>query len=108
MWTQEQDGHYTFSGPIKDSGAITAVDGKIQQFSNASEPPLEIFAYEFNNEVLVTTGSVGPIEWHRVSSSRRSNTSNRASTHRDNTNPADDIIKRRGFQIPKPPRFHFP
>jgi hypothetical protein len=107
-WTQEQNGHYTFSGPVKDSGVITAAEGKIQQFSNASKPPFEISAYQFDDDVLVTTCSVGTVEWHRVSASRQSNTSNRSSTHRDNTNPFDNITRRKGIQIPKPPHFHFP
>jgi hypothetical protein len=107
-WTLEQNGHYIFSGPVKDSGAITAADGKIQQFSNAPNPPFQISAYEFNDEVLVTTCSVGTVEWHRVSSSRQSSASNRSTTHKDNANPLDDIIRRKGISIPKPPHFHFP
>lgn len=104
-WTQEQDGHYTFSGPVKDTGVITAADGKIQQLSNGSKPPIEISAYEFTDDLLVTTGPLGTIEWHRVTSTHQSNTTGRSSSHRDSNNPGfEDVIRR----MPKPGRFHFP
>ncbi len=68
-WEQSADGHYVFSGPISDTGVMTATgDGKFQQFSNAAKQPVDI-SYEFKGDKLVTNGPLGSAEWHRVASS---------------------------------------
>jgi TIR domain len=86
-WIQELDGRYTFSGPVKDSGVIKAADGRIEQLSITSKPPIEISSYKLNDDLLVTTGPSGAIEWHRSSSGNasRPKTSSHSATRREDT-----------------------
>jgi hypothetical protein len=78
-WEQSADGHYVFSGPFSDAGAISAAgEGKFQQFSNAAKEPVGV-SYEFHGAKLATTGPLGTVEWRRISS----HTSTRSTTASD-------------------------
>jgi len=70
-WTVQNDGHFTFSGPWSDAGAITASDGKIKWFSNNAAQPVDI-TYEFNGDTLVTHGPLGDAQWTRTRSRQQS------------------------------------
>ncbi|MGB9475226.1 MAG: hypothetical protein WCE87_09180 [Candidatus Udaeobacter sp.] len=91
-WTIETDGHFTFSGPWSDAGAITASSGKMKWFSNNGSQPADL-TYEFNGDSLVTHGPLGDALWWRA---KRSSQQSRRSTRdkpRRNTAP-DDAVRR--------------
>ncbi|HWY50314.1 MAG TPA: serine/threonine-protein kinase [Chthoniobacterales bacterium] len=69
-WEQFADGHYTFSGPVSDTGVMSAADGRMKQYSNASQHPIDI-TYQFNGPKLVATTGDSSIEWTRVAESSR-------------------------------------
>jgi hypothetical protein len=103
-WTIETDGHFTFSGPWTDEGALTAADGKMQWYSNNAAQPVDL-TYQFNGEMLATHGPLGDAWWWR---GKHSSQQSRHSTQRDRpkrtTVPNDDVkreIFRRMFnQLP--------
>jgi hypothetical protein len=72
-WTIETDGHFTFSGPWSDAGAITASNGKMKWFSNNNTSQPVDLTYQFNGDLLVTHGPLGDALWWRAkrSSPRR-------------------------------------
>ncbi|HEU0274045.1 MAG TPA: hypothetical protein VFQ83_05920 [Candidatus Udaeobacter sp.] len=92
-WTIETDGHFSFSGPWTDAGALTAADGKIRWFSNNATQPVDL-TYQFNGELLATHGPLGDAYWWRT---KRTSQQSRRSTQRErsrrNTVP-DDAVKR--------------
>ena len=93
-WTIETDGHFSFSGPWTDAGALTAADGNIRWFSNSSAQPVDL-TYQFNGEMLTTHGPLGDAIWWRT---KRSNQQSRHSTQRErskrNGTVPDDTVKR--------------
>jgi hypothetical protein len=92
-WTIETDGHFTFSGPWTDAGAITAADGKMQWFSNNAAEPVDL-TYQFNGDVLATHGPLGDAYWWRA---KRSTQQSRRSTQREKSRTyvaPDDAAKR--------------
>jgi hypothetical protein len=93
-WTIETDGHFTFSGPWSDAGAISASNGKMKWFSNNNNTaqPVDL-TYEFNGDSLVTHGPLGDALWWRAKRSSQS----RRSTERDKPRryaTPDDGVKR--------------
>ena len=70
-WEQAADGHYTFSGAAQDAGVISGSDGKMKQFSNGTQQPIDL-TYQFNGAKLVTTNSTGSTEWQHVGDSSSS------------------------------------
>ena len=61
-WTVQNDGHFTFSGPWSDAGALTAVDGNMKWFSNNAAQPVDL-TYEFDGDTLITHGPLGDAKW---------------------------------------------
>jgi hypothetical protein len=96
-WTVETDGHFVFSGPWSDAGAITAAEGTMKWFSNSVSQPVDI-TYEFNGDVLITHGPLGEGHWIRAKrSSEQSNRSSQRERTRKSTVP-DDQAKREMFR----------
>jgi hypothetical protein len=96
-WTVQNDGHFTFSGPWSDAGAITATDGNMKWFSNNTALPVDI-TYEFNGDKLVTHGPLGDAQWSRTKhSSQQSSRSTQRDRSRGHTDPGDSI-KREMFR----------
>jgi hypothetical protein len=96
-WTVETDGHFTFSGPWSDAGAITAAEGKMKWFSNNAAQPVDL-TYQFNGEMLATHGPLGDALWWRAKrSSQQSKRSTQRERPRRNTVP-DDAVKREIFK----------
>ncbi|HEY7001636.1 MAG TPA: hypothetical protein VH330_07830 [Candidatus Udaeobacter sp.] len=96
-WTIETDGHFTFSGPWSDAGALTAADGKMQWFSNNAAQPVDL-TYQFNGEMLATHGPLGDAWWWRA---KRSTQQSRRSTQRERPKTyisPDDAAKREIFK----------
>ena len=91
-WTIETDGHFTFSGPWSDAGAITASNGKMKWFSNNAAQPVDL-TYQFNGELLTTHGPLGDALWWRA---KRSSQQSRRSTERNKPRTyatPDDAVK---------------
>ena len=96
-WTVQNDGHFTFSGPWSDAGAISAADGKMQWFSNNAAQPVDI-TYEFNGDTLVTHGPLGEAKWTLTKhSSQQSSRSSQRDRSRGHTDPSDSM-KREMFR----------
>lgn len=92
-WTIETDGHFSFSGPWTDAGAITAADGRMQWFSNNAAQPVDL-TYQFNGDILATHGPLGDAWWWRA---KRSTQQSRRSTQRERQKTyiaPDDAAKR--------------
>ncbi|HEY2567828.1 MAG TPA: hypothetical protein VGI25_00765 [Candidatus Udaeobacter sp.] len=92
-WTIEADGHFTFSGPWTDAGTITAIDGRMQWFSNNAAQPADL-TYQFNGDLLATHGPLGDAWWWRA---KRSTQQSRRSTQREKSRTyvaPDDAAKR--------------
>jgi serine/threonine protein kinase len=92
-WIVQNDGHFTFSGPWSDAGAITAADGNMKWFSNNAAQPVDL-TYEFDDDTLVTHGPLGDAKWTRT---RHSSQQSGRSTRRGHTDPGDSI-KREMFR----------
>lgn len=103
-WTTETDGHFSFSGPWTDAGALTAADGKIRWFSNNAAQPVDL-TYQFNGEILATHGPLGDAFWWRAKlsaqQSRRSTQREKSRTYVAPDDAAKREILRRMFR-------HFP
>ena len=97
-WTIETDGHFTFSGPWSDAGAITASNGKMKWFSNNNTGQPVDLTYQFNGEMLATHGPLGDALWWRAKrSSQQSRRSIERNKPRTYTTP-DEAVKREIFK----------
>ena len=92
-WTVQNDGHFTFSGPWSDAGALTAVDGNMKWFSNNAAQPVDL-TYEFDGDTLITHGPLGDAKWTLT---RHSSQQSSRSTRRGHTDPGDSV-KREMFR----------
>jgi hypothetical protein len=93
-WTIEPNGHFSFSGPWTDAGAIAASNGKMKWFSNNNTGQPVDLTYEFNGDSLWTHGPLGDALWWRAKSSGQHS---RRPTERDKTKTyttPDDAVKR--------------
>lgn len=96
-WTVQNDGHFTFSGPWSEAGAITAADGNMKWFSNNAAQPIDI-TYEFTGDTLVTHGPLGDAKWTLTKrSSQQSSRSSQKDRSRGHTDPGDSM-KREMFR----------
>jgi serine/threonine protein kinase len=85
-WEQSADGHYVMSGAINDAGVISAGDGQIRQYSNASQQAIES-NYQFNGAHLITAGQGNTTEWQRITD----NNSRRQTSSRGNDQPGHKV-----------------
>jgi hypothetical protein len=96
-WTIETDGHFTFSGPWTDEGALTAADGRMQWFSNNAAQPVDL-TYQFNGEMLATHGPLGDAWWWRAKHSSQPSSHSAQHGRSKRTTVPNDAVKREIFR----------